>query len=171
MTYAMTQVHIHYHRILEGTTIYIEDLAADDGRCLQTFVDLPQHHRHSISAELWALGVLPPPQMVATIRKFYFYHEPFDVLAFYDTEGRLTGYYSDVALPLTRPNGEYHITDLFLDLWLTAEGAVHALDWDEFEAACAAGVLSPDLQDLARQTLQRLLAEINAGVYPSRYID
>jgi predicted RNA-binding protein associated with RNAse of E/G family len=167
----MAQVQIHYHRIVEGTTIYTEELVADDGRRLQTFVDMPEERRRLISEQLWGMGVLPRPQVVAAIRKYYFYNEPFDVLAFYDTAGRLAGYYSDVGLPLTRSNGEYHMTDLFLDLWLTPGGAVHELDWDEFEAACAAGALTPELQAHARATLARLLAEIKAGVYPARYID
>lgn len=164
------QVQIHYHRPLEGTTIYTEDFVSDDGRRLQTFVDLPEVHRRSISTELWAMGVLPRPQVVATIRKFYFYTEPFDVLEFRYETGELAGYYSDVALPLTRPNGEYHITDLFLDIWVFPDGAVRELDWDEFEAACRAGALSPELQTHARETMLRLLAEIKAGTYPLEYI-
>ena len=96
------QVQIHYHRLLEGTTIYTEELVADDGRCLQTFVDLPEERRRRISQQLWGMGVLPRPQVVASIRKFYFYGEPFDIMAFHDTVDRLAGYYSDVGLPLTR---------------------------------------------------------------------
>jgi hypothetical protein len=134
-------------------------------------VDLPAEQRRQISEQLWGMGVLPRPQVVAAIRKFYFYQEPFDVLAFYDTSGRLAGYYSDVGLPLTRSNGEYHMTDLFLDLWLAPDGTVYELDWDEFEAAGAAGALTLELQQHARAALARLLAEIKAGVYPARYID
>src|SRR3989338_10681616 len=81
------QVQIHYHRSLEGTTIYTEDFVSDDGRRLRTFVDLPEHHRRSISEQLWGVGVLPRPQVVATIRKFYFYTEPFDVLEFRYEDG------------------------------------------------------------------------------------
>ena len=164
------QVQIHYYRPGQGTTIWVEDLVSDDGVRLRTQADLPPDIRQSLSQELWDWGVVPQPNVVHTIEKFYFYSEPFDLLEFHYADGLLAGYYSDVALPLTRVDGAYHMTDLFLDTWLEPGGRVHELDWPEFEAAIRDGLLSEAQQTFARAGMARLLAEIKAGTYPSRYM-
>jgi hypothetical protein len=167
----MTQVAIHYRRLDQrGTTLYTETLVSDDGVRLQTFTAIPDEYRTAISQGLWGLGLLPRTQTFGSVRKHYFYAEPFDVLEFFDTAGRLAGYYSDITLPLTRVDGEYFITDLFLDVWITPQGAAHELDWEEFEEAARRGVLSAEQQAHARQAMRRLRAEIAAGAFPFQYI-
>ena len=166
-------VSVYYRRLdpERGTSVYTEGLLDDDGRRLKTYTLIPAEHRARVSGGLWRLGLLPRAQTLTSVRKHYFYAETFDVLVFYDQDGALAGYYSDITTPLTRVGADYHLTDLFLDIWLTPAGAFHELDWDEFEAARRAGQLTADLAETARATLSRLRAEFQAGRYPSAYLD
>lgn len=162
---------VHYHRLDgRGTAVYTEALISDDGVRLQTCAVIPEEYRISISRGMWELGLLPRAQTFGAIRKHYFYCEPFDVLEFFDTEGNFAGYYSDIVTPLTRVDGEYHLTDLFLDVWITPAGAAHELDWEEFAEAVRDGVLSEEQRAHALSALERLRAEIAAGRFPSQYI-
>jgi predicted RNA-binding protein associated with RNAse of E/G family len=92
------------------------------------------------------------------------------VLAFYDLNGELAGYYSDIVTPLRKVGAEYFLTDLFLDFWLAPGQPPRALDLDEFEAGVAQGLMAEDDVVHARETFARLQNEIQAGIFPNRYI-
>lgn len=161
---------IHYTRPGKGLTLYTEGLVSDDGHCLHTYTVLPDEIRQNLSLVLRRDGLIAPSQTIASIRKRYFYAEPFNLLEFRDTEERLAGYYSDIATLLVKQDGAYHLTDLFLDIWLAPDGTLHELDWDEFEEAIEQGVLTPEQQALAREAMARLVAEIASGRYPAHYL-
>ena len=164
-------VAIHYHRLSQrGLTVYVEDFVADDGVRLVTYKTLPDAIRASLSAVFWEQGLTQPPRQVGAVRKHYFYNEPFTVLEFYDPEGALIGYYSDIATPLTRINDEYHITDLFLDWWMPPGAPAQELDWPEFDEAIQTGALSPAQAAYARAAMARVREEIRAGVFPHQYL-
>lgn len=166
------EVTIFYQRLdpERGLATYREELIDDDGARLRTQAVIPPEYRPRVSGGLWKLGLLPKTATLTSIRKHYFYAQPFDVLEFYDQHGALAGRYSDIVTPLTRAADGYHITDLFLDVWLTPDGAFHELDWDEFEAARQAGWLSPAQADQARAGLERVRAEFQAGRFPAHYL-
>jgi predicted RNA-binding protein associated with RNAse of E/G family len=44
------------------------------------------------------------------------------------------------------------------------------LDWDEFEEAVQAGLLAPELQQTAVETLRRMVAETQQGIFPGSYL-
>lgn len=163
---------VFYHRRdpRRGTQLFEEVLIQDDGVCLRTTAVIPAEHRAGVSKGVWELGLLPREKVLTSLRKYYFYGEHFDLLQFFDQDGALAGYYSDIALPLERRGDEYHLTDLFLDVWVTGDGQFHELDWDEFEAAAEQGLLSEAEQAVARATLARLRAEFQAGRYPGYYL-
>jgi predicted RNA-binding protein associated with RNAse of E/G family len=161
---------VHYTRPGKGLTLYTEGLVSDDGHCLHTYTVLPDEIRRDLSHALRRDDLIAPTQTIASIRKFYFYTEPFNVLEFWDTEDRLAGYYSDLTDLLVKQADGYHLTDLFLDLWLTPDGTLRELDWDEFEEAVAQGVLTLEQQTLARTTMARLVAEVASGRYPAHYL-
>ena len=165
-------ITVHYQRLdpERGLSLYTEARVADDGQRLTTTAVIPAEHQTQVSAGLWRLGLLPEAQTLTSIRKHYFYAENFDILEFYDQTGALAGRYSDITTPLTRIADAYHLTDLFLDIWITPAGTFHELDWDEFEAAVAAGHLTPELAQTARATLTRLRAEFQAGRFPAAYL-
>jgi protein associated with RNAse G/E len=166
-------ISVYYRRLdpERGTSLYTEGLVDDDGRRLKTYTVIPAEHRARVSGGLWRLGLLPRMQTLTSIQKYYFYAENFDLLVFFDQDHALAGYYSDVTTPLTRAGADYHLTDLFLDVWITPAGQFHELDWDEFDTAIQAGHLTPELAETARATLRRLRAEFQAGRFPSAYLD
>jgi predicted RNA-binding protein associated with RNAse of E/G family len=78
----------------------------------------------------------------------------------------LLGYYSDIATPLRKVDGEYFLTDLMLDLWVFPDKTFREVDWDEFEDAVQNGLIAADLQEKALSTMNRLRAETGRGVFP-----
>ncbi len=164
------QVKIHFLRPGQPEVVYTEGLVGDDGRRLRTCSVVPAEFRLGWSERWRRQGLLEQGRTIHTVRKYHFYQETFDILEFRDEDGGLLGYYSDIVTPLRRVGREYYLTDLFLDLWLAPDGAVRELDWDEFEAAANAGLISPEQQQTARRTLDRLKQEIAAGHFPGVYI-
>lgn len=165
------QVNIHYTRLsARGTTIYREGLVEDNAQRLTTYTIIPAEIQTPLSRAFWEGKLLPSGYMLGSVRKHYYYHEYFTVLAFFNLDGGLAGYYSDIATPLQKVGDDYYLTDLFLDYWLAPGQPALALDEDEFEAAIAQGVLTDDRIDCARSTFARLHDEIEAGIFPSRYI-
>ena len=164
------QVTVNYLRPGKGVSVYVEELVADDGRRLTTYKELAGEAGQALTAALVRLGWIDPADTVAAVRKHYFYDEHFDVLEFYKQGGQVAGYYSDITTPLERVNGEYYVTDLFLDFWLAPGQPALELDEDEFEAAVAGGLLTAEQQAHALRAFERLRADIAAGVYPWQYI-
>jgi len=164
-------VRVHYQRLsARGLTIYTEHLVQDDGVRLMTEAWLPPDTSARISAAFWRQGLLAEGRRLTRICKYLFYHEYFDVIAVFDIDDVLAGYYVDILTPLRQVDGEYYVTDLFLDFWLAPGQPAMELDQDEFEEAVKAGVLTPEQIEQARATFARLRAEIAAGGFPDRYI-
>ena len=164
-------VRVHYTRLsARGTVIYAEPCLEDNGTRMTTETDLAPADAERISKAFWRQALLPEGRRLTRLRKHYFYHEWFDVLAVFTEDGALAGYYIDIVTPLRQVDGEYYLTDLFLDFWLAPGQPAMELDLDEFDAAAAAGVLTPEQAEQARATFARLRREIAAGVFPARYI-
>ncbi len=165
-------VRINYQRLsARGTVIYSEPCLEDNGTRMTTETDLAPADADRVSKAFWRQALLPEGRRLTRLRKHYFYHEWFDVVAFYDETEALAGYYIDIVTPLRRVDGEYYATDLFLDFWLAPGQPAVELDQDEFDEAAAAGAITPELAAQARATFAQLRGEIAAGVFPARYID
>lgn len=165
----MTVIKIEYIRPGKDATIFVEELISMDSRCLKTFKTLPPEIVAPLTRKLLADGLIAPHQKAVSIAKTYFFREHFDLLEFYDQQGDLLGYYSDISTPLTKTRDGYTMTDWFLDLWLSPEGKLIELDVDEFEEAVAQKLLSDSESDRALRTFNRLIEEVNQGIYPHTY--
>lgn len=165
----MTEIRIEYVRPGKDTTIFVEELVSLNSICLKTFKTLPPEIVVPLSRTLVAEGLIASHQKAVSIAKTYFFREHFDLLEFYDQNGDLLGYYSDIGTPLARTRDGYTMTDWFLDLWLDPQGRLLELDVDEFEEAVAQKLLSRPESDQARQTFDRLIEEVNKGIYPHAY--
>jgi Protein of unknown function (DUF402) len=166
------QIQIHYTRLHgKPLTIHTEDLISDNGLRLKTHFVVPNEYRQPFSEGWWQTGQITPGRYIATIIKYYFYNEWFDILELRDDDNELLGYYSDISTPLTKTgDGLYALTDLALDLWLGADGVVKELDWDEFEEICQHNLITLHRQTQAKQTLSRLVSEAAQNIYPTQYI-
>jgi hypothetical protein len=163
-------IRVYYRRLTRGLTVFVEGLVSDDGRRLTTYSVVPEVHRVPLAEGFWRQKLLPAGTLLGAVGKNYFYAEYFDVLACYGLDGALAGYYCDIVTPLQKVGDEYFITDLFLDYWLAPGQPPQRLDEDEFEDAAAQGLMAEDEVAHARETFARLQREIEAGIFPQRYI-
>lgn len=162
---------IHFARIGKGEALYVEELLRDDGIRLDTRSVLPPEAVHVWSKSVWQKqGIMANGERVVEVRKHHFYNEWFDVIELFDTQGSLLGYYCDVITPLVKVDGEYYLRDLLLDLWVFPDGRTVELDWDEFESARSAGLISPEEAEQAQVTLRRMVEEVSEGMFPTKYL-
>ena len=162
---------IEYIRPGKETTYYDEDLVAQDEISLRTFKTLPEDIVKNLSQALQKQNLIASDHRVATITKTYFFAEPFNLLEFRNSQGLLLGYYSDIGEPLIQlGEGNFQMTDLYLDIWLFPDGRLLELDWDEFEDAIQHQVITPPQAELARRAMQRLVEEAAHGIYPYKYL-
>jgi predicted RNA-binding protein associated with RNAse of E/G family len=105
---------------------------------------------------------------------FLFNGKPWDVGCMYRPDGTFTGYYADV-LETVRWEGEDATTlqplvDLFLDLWVGANGVIQVLDEDEFEEARKSGSLTARQASHAQAVLADLVIETETGGFPPGFV-
>lgn len=90
-----------------------------------------------------------------------------DIGRFHRADGTFTGYYANILTPPAMAPGVWDTTDLFLDVWLPADGApVILLDEEEFEDARSRGLLDAATAGRARGEAERLIREAQAGSWP-----
>lgn len=101
------------------------------------------------------------PFMGVTLRRgdrfveTYFTSRGYNIFAIYDREdGSLKGHYCNVTRPARFLDGRVVYEDLFLDLWVSADGIQTVLDEDEFDAA--------DLDEDTRRAAREALGELQA---------
>jgi len=90
-----------------------------------------------------------------------------DIGRFHTAAGEFTGCYANVLTPVEFIGAhEWRTTDLFLDVWLDANGGVMLLDGDELDEAQARGVIDVALADAARREARRLVQLAQRGEWP-----
>ncbi len=164
-------VTIHCARIGKPTRIFTEGLIEDDGVRLRTSSIVPPLFRKKWSAQWREQGLISARKTITVVRKFLFYREHFTIMQVRGAQGELLGHYCDIATPLQKINGLYHLTDLILDLWVYPDNRVRELDWDEFERAARRGLLAPEIKAAACDTLEWLIAAVKAGNFPGAYTE
>ena len=89
-----------------------------------------------------------------------------DIGSFHRADGTFTGFYANVITPPEIDDRVWYTTDLYLDVWLTSDGAARLLDQDEFDEAVGRGLVDADTADRAREEATRLLEEARSGTWP-----
>lgn len=164
------KIQIHTTRIGKPVRIFEEELIEATEFRLKTFVPLPIEISQPLSKDWQHMGLLGPTDWIDSITKYYFFKDYLGILAFHDVAERLLGYYCDIVTPLQKVGDDYHRTDLVLDLWVTPDLKLYELDWDEYEQVIEQGLMSIEQQEIARNTLDRLKAEVASGLFPTEYI-
>jgi predicted RNA-binding protein associated with RNAse of E/G family len=165
------QATIHYIRIGNDHSVYTETILHEDALRLVTESILPAAVGMKVANSIRRKnGLIDAGEIITKVRKFHFYQQWFDVIAFYGLDNRLLGYYSDVVTPLEKTDGEYFLYDLVLDLWIYPDGKLVELDWDELEDAVQRGLLTPQQQQKAVETMHWLVTEARKGSFPFQYI-
>lgn len=95
-----------------------------------------------------------------------------DIGRFHDARGRFTGVYANVLTPVQIDAGhEWRTTDLFLDVWIPADGPPAILDRDELDEAAEAGWVDAATADRAEEEAETLLAWARQGAWPPAVVD
>jgi len=91
-----------------------------------------------------------------------------DVGRFHLPDGTFTGWYANILTPVHGVAGsEWSTTDLFLDVWLPAEGgSARVLDEDELEEAEQRGWIDAATAGTARREARSLLDAASRGTWP-----
>ncbi|HLM68032.1 MAG TPA: DUF402 domain-containing protein [Longimicrobium sp.] len=162
---AVGSVRIHYRRPPDRLQVFDQAVVDDDGEYVVTW--LP---RAELKKPVMAGGraVLEPgaPVVWFTYRGDVWH----DVGRFHRADGTFTGLYANVLTPVVMDGGEWATTDLFLDVWMGADGEVEILDRDEFDAALAAGWIDAPTAARALQEAERLAADARAGTWPPAHV-
>ena len=89
----------------------------------------------------------------------YYSDRWYNLFEIYDrNDGALKGWYCNITRPAIFVDGRVEYVDLFLDLWVSADGAQTVLDEDEFLAA----ELDEQTRRSARDALAELQSQFNA---------
>lgn len=154
-------VRIHYRRPPDRLQVFEQALVEDDGACIVTYLPSAQLKKPVMAGGRAVLEAGAP--VVWFTWRGDVWH---DVGRFHMADGTFTGLYANVLTPVQMRGGEWETTDLFLDVWMGADGRVEILDRDEFDAALAAGWIDAATAARALAEAERLAADARAGTWP-----
>lgn len=153
-------VTIHYRRPPDRVEVFEQAVVDDDGACVVTFLASAKLKK---LMEVGGRVVLEPgsPIVWFTWRGDAWH----DVGRFHRADGTFTGVYANVLTPVRMEGAGWDTTDLFLDVWVDADG-VEILDRDEFDAALAAGWIDAATAARALAEAERLADDARRGTWP-----
>jgi predicted RNA-binding protein associated with RNAse of E/G family len=154
-------VRIRYRRPPDRVQLFEQAVVADDGACVVTYLPSARLTRPVTAGGRVVLE--PGAPVVWFTWRGDVWH---DVGRFHRSDGTFTGLYANVLTPVAMHGGEWETTDLFLDVWMDADGRVEILDRHEFDAAVHAGWIDAPTAARALAEAERLAADARAGTWP-----
>jgi len=156
------RITIDYRRPPDRHERFEQRLVAREEGCVVTLLEATPIER---PMEVAGQTVLEPG---APVVWFTFPGAWHDVGRFHRADGRCTGLYANMLTPVWGVAGAaWRTTDLFLDLWLPADGGAPVLlDADELTEAERSGWLDAVLAARAREEAERLLRAAIADRWP-----
>ncbi len=157
----MSTVHVEYHRPPDRTDAFEQQLLTVENGC---HVTLLPHAGIKKPMEVAGRTVL---EAGSSIVWFTFEDAWHDIGRFHMADGAFTGYYANTIRPVAFHDPlTWECTDLYLDVWLGADGVPCLLDEDELHAALAAGHISGDDALRAHMEVDAILAGAASGEWP-----
>lgn len=89
-----------------------------------------------------------------------------DIGRFHLADGTYTGAYANLLTPVEMAGRQWETTDLFLDVWVPAEGDPELLDEEELTEAEERGWVPAETAARVREHAAELLAAARAGSWP-----
>lgn len=154
-------VHIHYLRPPDRKEIFTQELLLDDPEVKVTFAR--------------SLPFDPPIEILGEVALergsdavwFTFPGLWHDIGRFHRSDGTFTGIYANILTPpLIQPDGVWHTTDLFLDLWQKPGGELAVLDRDQLEEALDRGWVTEKTARRAEEEVARIQTRFTQGRWP-----
>lgn len=159
----MKNIVIHYYRPPSGLEIYEQLLLLDEPDVKVSL--LPRYLGPPVRVDGQAILEATAPILWFTFPELWH-----DIGRFHRADGTVTGLYANILRPVVFREDHWETTDLFLDLWLPADGAPRVLDEDEFERAITEEWLDPETAARAREELARLLRLHAGGCWPPEIV-
>ena len=157
----MSTVRLEYHRPPDRTDVFEQTLVTVDRGCHVTLLDHIRMDRDKVIDDRVAL------EPGASIVWFTFEGAWHDIGRFHTADGAFTGYYANVIVPVTFDSPlAWRCTDLFLDVWLGANGVPKTLDEDELANAVENGWVTDADAERARIEVEHIRAAVTAGIWP-----
>lgn len=159
-------VRILYHRPPDRDDVFVQRLVHRDDACVVTFMArTPVKTPARVDGRLILENGSP-------VVWFTFPGAWHDVGRFHTVDGRFTGTYSNILTPVEwLDESTWRTTDLFLDVWIAADGDIHVLDQKELEDALAGGAIDAALARRARAEASRLQQLAAEGTWPPSIVD
>jgi predicted RNA-binding protein associated with RNAse of E/G family len=105
---------------------------------------------------------------------FIFKNRWYDIGKFYDQSGKWLGYYCDIIQPVRKlladQSRTVRLTDLYLDLWISAENGFLILDENELADAVEKRYLTEKMARRARDQLNILVEMIRSKEFPPKQV-
>lgn len=154
-------VRIHYHRPPDREDVYVQRLLMRDADCIITFMPkTPMEGPATVGGRVILEDGSP-------VIWFTFPGRWHDIGRFHTADGRFTGIYANILTPVEHvDSSSWKTTDLFLDVWLDADGSVHTLDEDELDEAVERGWVDNGLAARARDEAARIHRAAVEGLWP-----
>lgn len=158
------RVRIHYRRPPDREQIFDQAVVFEDAGVIVTLAE--------------AIEFEPPMRIDGEVALetgssvvwFTFPGSWHDVGRFHRADGTFTGFYANVLTPVDIDGRVWHTTDLYLDVWLSAQGEVLLLDEDEFDEAVGRELIDPATAERARAEAASLVASAHAGSWPPEVV-
>jgi predicted RNA-binding protein associated with RNAse of E/G family len=154
------EVAIHYRRLPGRETVFRQRILEETPECVVTWLPAAE-----LKGPVTAAGatILEPG---APVIWFTYPGRWHDIGLFHLRDGTFTGVYANILTPVRMEQGEWHTTDLMLDVWMGAGGEILILDEEEFDEARRLGWLDDELAGAARGEAERLKRAAAAGEWP-----
>jgi predicted RNA-binding protein associated with RNAse of E/G family len=158
-------VTIRYRRPPDRLEVFRQVVVDDDGACVVTCLPAATLKK---PMEIDGRAVLEPgsPIVWFTYRGDVWH----DVGRFHRADGTFTGIYANILTPVGMDGAVWETTDLFLDVWMGADGGVEILDRDELDAALAAGWMDAPTAARALAEAERLADDARRGAWPPAHV-
>jgi predicted RNA-binding protein associated with RNAse of E/G family len=154
------RVHIHYLRPPERLQVFEQRLILDGADVKVTLAEaMPFDPPMRIDGDV----VLEHGSDVVWFTFPGLWH---DIGRFHRADGTFTGIYANILTPPEMRDGEWHTTDLYLDVWLAPGGTPRLLDEDELDEALGREWIDVDTARRARDEAGRLVEAARAGAWP-----
>lgn len=157
---ALRTVTIDYRRPPDRLEVFEQLVLEETDDHVVTFLESAAVRRTLV------VGDTPILEPGSPVVWFTFPDLTYDIGRFHLADGTFTGYYANVLTPVIMSPAGWETTDLFLDVWLGADGVSCILDEDEFESAVARGWVDEDTAKMARRTADELLSAARKGTWP-----
>jgi predicted RNA-binding protein associated with RNAse of E/G family len=155
-----------YHRPPNHTSVFVQDLLHESDDVLVTYQPHTPMKRPLIVDNDIVLEDGSPAIW------FTFPGRMHDVGRFHTADGKFTGLYANIIEPITlETRTDWTSTDLFLDVWIGADGTARLLDFDELEHAVAQGWISEETSQRARAEADKLIRAYQQGSWPPAIVN